>query len=228
MAGQVYTAPSNTTETARELQHKTAPGAILGSREIYELLGVEFSGEPFHPHGSSSADAPAAYLIDHMNVPRSGVPLRRGRPLSRFVGRARELAVLQDRLAQLAADEGHVVSVSGEPGIGKSRLVDEFQHSSGSRAEFLRTNCLSYAGATPYLPVLGLLRQICDLRHSDGAEQIRSKLNTALANAAIASEAAFALLSQLLEVPVQSRAAEQLSPGERRMQTFECLHRLVA
>ena len=54
-------------------------------------------------------------------------PLARwgARVLSRFVGRARELTVLQERLAQAAGGRGQVVGLVGEPGVGKSRLVYE-------------------------------------------------------------------------------------------------------
>jgi hypothetical protein len=52
----------------------------------------------------------------------------RGRPLSRFIGRTRELAVLEDLLAQTERGRGQVVGIVGEPGMGKSRLCYEFTH----------------------------------------------------------------------------------------------------
>src|SRR5829696_9261927 len=78
------------------------------------------------------------------------------RPL---VGRERELDILRAALAAAARSEGGAVLVSGEPGIGKSRLLAEF----GSRARaagwrVLRGRAYETAGMPPYVPVVEALR----------------------------------------------------------------------
>src|SRR5262245_37555135 len=80
------------------------------------------------------------------------------RPGSPFVGRSRELVTLLTLLTQVEDGQGHVVGIMGAPGIGKSRLLDEFhQRLRGRRLTYLRGRCLSYGSATLYLPVLDLL-----------------------------------------------------------------------
>ena len=72
---------------------------------------------------------------------------------SPFVGRERELALLHDRLDAVEAGQGQVVALVGEPGIGKSRLLEEYRCSLlGRQMIYAEGHCLSYGSATPYLP----------------------------------------------------------------------------
>jgi predicted ATPase len=103
------------------------------------------------------------------------------RPLSRFVGREREMAILQALLAQVEDGQGHVVGIVGEPGIGKSRVLDEFRRElTGRQLTYVHGHCVSYGSATPYLPVLDLLRHACDITDADSPEAITAKVQQSL------------------------------------------------
>src|SRR5262249_15786764 len=83
---------------------------------------------------------------------------RRG--LTRFVGRSAELEQLRDTLDQASQGRGQVVSVVGEPGVGKSRLFWEFTHSHRLQGWLvLESPSVSYGNATRYLPVIDLLKR---------------------------------------------------------------------
>ena len=100
----------------------------------------------------------------------AGVMGRSPRTGSPFVGRERERALLHDYLAAACAGKGQVVGLIGEPGMGKTRLVDEFCRSlTGQPVTVYIGQCLSYGQATPYLPVRDLVRQICALTEGDTA-----------------------------------------------------------
>ena len=123
------------------------------------------------------------------------------RDLSRFVGRARELAILHERLAYATQGQGQVVGLVGEPGIGKSRLLYEFAQSlRGQTVTYREGHCLAYGSATPYLPVRALLRQHCGITEADGPEAITARVCRAVQDAEMASEEGEALLLQLLDV----------------------------
>lgn len=83
--------------------------------------------------------------------PHQASPGRRSvHPLSRFVGRDREMAILHALLAQLEDGHGHVVGIAGEPGIGKSRLIYEFRRTlTEGRLTYWPGRCFSYDSATP-------------------------------------------------------------------------------
>ena len=82
------------------------------------------------------------------------------RGLTRFVGRQAELTVLHQALEQAGAGHGQVVALLGEAGVGKSRLVYEVVHSHRTQGwRVLESASVSYGTATPYLPVLDLLKR---------------------------------------------------------------------
>src|SRR5262249_58633544 len=110
-------------------------------------------------------------------VRHSGVPGRGGRPLSPFVGRTRELTSLLALLAQVGAGQGQVVGIVGEPGIGKSRLLYEFERTlRDTQVGYLEGHCFAHDQATPYGPVRGILRQLCGMTDADGPEAMATKL----------------------------------------------------
>ena len=75
-----------------------------------------------------------------------------------LVGRSAELAVLDDACQAIADGSGAIVSITGESGIGKSRLVVEARRRFGERIRFLEGRAGSYAESFPYWPVRDLLR----------------------------------------------------------------------
>src|SRR2546425_9221575 len=80
--------------------------------------------------------------------------------LTRFVGREAELAALRQALEQAGAGHGQVVAVVGEAGVGKSRLVYEFVHARHAQGwRVLESASVSYGKATPYFPVVDLLKR---------------------------------------------------------------------
>ena len=86
----------------------------------------------------------------------------------RFVGRQPELEALQQALAQAGAGHGQVVALVGEAGVGKSRLVYEFLHSHHTQGWLvLESASVSYGKATPYLPVIDLLKRYCHVEDRD-------------------------------------------------------------
>src|SRR5262245_30676032 len=110
-------------------------------------------------------------------------PLRRrlqaaaARGLTPFVGRQQELATLQQAMEQAGAGHGQVVAVVGEAGVGKSRLVYECVHSHRTQGwRVLESASVSYGKATPYFPVIDLLRRYCHVDDGDDVRTVRAKV----------------------------------------------------
>ena len=81
------------------------------------------------------------------------------RGLTRFVGRQREMEQLTRALEQTKGGHGQIVGVMGEPGLGKSRLFHEFVGAYGHKLLLaLQAYAVSYGKASPYLPVIELLK----------------------------------------------------------------------
>src|SRR5262249_48236316 len=115
--------------------------------------------------GRTDAPAPEGALrLDGL----ARTDLAPGDTLTRFVGRQPELALLQSRLELATQGRGQVVGIVGEPGIGKSRLLFEF-HRRCHGLTVLRGACVSYGRAIPYVPIVGLLRDVCGLTGAESA-----------------------------------------------------------
>ena len=150
---------------ATRLQQQAAPGTILLSAATYHLVHAEVQATPCGTLAMDGQPTPmAVYAVQGLLRRHAGVAGRGPRALSPFVGRERELALLQDHLAAARGGQGQVVGLVGAPGIGKTRLLTEFcRRVPGNQVTVYEGRCLSYGQGTPYLPVRDLVRQICGL-----------------------------------------------------------------
>jgi DNA-binding NtrC family response regulator/tetratricopeptide (TPR) repeat protein len=152
------------------------PGSILASPAAGALLERRFElvavGE--------STGAPTAFRL----VGREGPGLGPAGRMASFVGRQQEMAVLHSRLAAALRGRGQLVSIVGDAGIGKSRLLHEFGQSVGAdQATYIEGRCLSYGSAIPYLPVLDLVRAVCRITEADDATAAAEKIRHTLGQA---------------------------------------------
>ncbi len=150
------------------------------------------------------------------------------RPLSRFVGRERELATLSDLLVQVEEGRGQVVGMMGEPGIGKSRLCYEF-----TRAHLTQDGCSSKPArpptskATPYLPVIDLLKAYFQLDARDDVQTMRAKVTDKLLALDATLQPILPALLVLLEVPVEDPQWQALDPPQRRQRIMDAVKHLL-
>jgi len=163
--------------TAARLEQAADPGEILVGRETMMLtrevvsyaaprpVSVKGKTEPMH---GWRADALAS---------------RRTRPRSPFVGRGPELEMLTASVERAIREQRpQIVAVLGEPGIGKSRLVDEFAARTTGRAAVFRGSCLPYGESSPWMPLVEVVRaeaQMSDLDSADAAlRKLRKRLES--------------------------------------------------
>jgi class 3 adenylate cyclase/tetratricopeptide (TPR) repeat protein len=98
---------------------------------------------------------------------------------ARLTGRDAEMAELQDVAARLARGEGTIVSISGDAGTGKSRLIEEFWKTLDlSRTQWFESHAYPYAQNTPYSLVTGLASHVFGLEEGDAPETVRNKLES--------------------------------------------------
>jgi DNA-binding NtrC family response regulator/tetratricopeptide (TPR) repeat protein len=151
-----------------------------------------------------------------------------GRRLSRFVGRQDELDMLRSRLAAARRGHGQVVGIGGETGIGKSRLLVEFRaRLADEPVSYLEGHCFSYGSATPYLPLIEILRQSCRISEADGPEASAEKVRAALAAVGMDATAAAPYLLHLLGLDDGSEPpVAGLSPEAVQTRMFEIMRQL--
>ena len=178
---------------------------------------------------------PASTVVG-LRPQRSPLALHGQRRLSRFVGRARELALLAEILGQVQEGRGHVVGMVGKPGVGKSRLLYEFHQQLGAGMtpapaaqpiRYLEGHCLAYGSAIPYLPVLDLLRSCCGITPSDSPVAMAEKVRLGLHTARLEPDEGGLYLLPLLGGPTETDRLASLSPEVRQGRTFATLRQLL-
>jgi hypothetical protein len=156
-----------------ELGARAEPGTVLVSGAAASLLERRFELVPVREGDPSGARR----LVQRE---RTGFGLG-GRPLSRFVGRGRELDILTGLLVQAERGRGQVVTIVGEPGVGKSRLLYELTRSERLQGwRVLGCGGVSHGLATPYLPLVELLRRIFELDDVDTVAEIGERIEQTL------------------------------------------------
>ncbi|HYZ41546.1 MAG TPA: AAA family ATPase, partial [Stellaceae bacterium] len=217
-----------TPNLAARLQALAQPGALIIADSTRRQIGALFELQDLGPRPLAGfAEPQRAWRV----VGESGV-------LSRFealrseaaplVGRDEELELLLRRWQQVKTSEGRVVLISGEPGIGKSRVTAEL----GRRIESephtrLRYFCSPHHQDSALYPFITQLEHAAGLARDDGVGQKLGKLRNVLAPAA-PDDDEIELLAELLSLP--SAAAElNLSPQRKREKLLEALlHQLEA
>ena len=168
------------------------------------------------------------YEVTGVGAARSRLQAAAARGLTRFVGRDAETEQLRKALEQARADHGQVVGVVGEPGLGKSRLFFEFIHSHRTQGWLiLESGSVSYGKATPYLPVIDLLKAYFKIQDRDDQREIREKVTGKLLTLDKSLESTLPAFLALLDVPVDDPMWQALDPSQRRQQTLGAVKRLL-
>ena len=214
--------------TVEALQEHAVPGMLLCSEATARLVRGDFYLEEVAsvpvPGQSTSVRAYQIVKLRSREVAEAPVDRRARSPI---VGRTHELATLHAAFAQVVGGRGQVVGIVGEPGIGKSRLLAEWrQQMSAPGLAYLEGRCLSYGSASPYLPVLDLLRAHCGITSADGAAAITAKVCGSLQAVGLTPDTEAPYLLHLLGVETAAGQVAGIDPDTLKAHTFGTLRQL--
>jgi adenylate cyclase len=212
---QTYDAAGANVHLANRMEQLADAGAILISKETYNAAKQFVEVEPLGLQTIRGIAAPIETfkLGGLQHAPSSGV-FRSGRRLSPLTGRSDQSSTLSAELENTMKGDGRVVGVVGEAGIGKSRLCFEFAESCrGKGIRVFEARVLAHGRATPFQPVLELLRDYFGLRVKEAVEVSRGRVLERLA--ALSEQTTFVLL-EFLGLADPLRAAIKLDPKARK------------
>jgi class 3 adenylate cyclase/predicted ATPase len=223
---QEQLALGDTPNIAARLQGLAAPDTVLISAATQRLIQGYFTCQDL---GSQALKGVTTPLQVHQVVRETEVQQRFdvavARGLTPLVGREHEVGILRERWAQVQAGLGHIIVLSGEAGIGKSRLVqvvkDEVIGTTTLRIEY---RCSSYHQHSALYPVITHLERALALRQDDTPEDRLRKLEEAVRPYPLPLTQVIPLFAALLAVPLPaSYPPLTLSPQRQKQKTLEAL-----
>jgi class 3 adenylate cyclase/tetratricopeptide (TPR) repeat protein/ABC-type thiamine transport system ATPase subunit len=224
-----YSAVGQTTHLAARMEQLATPGSIRLTAATLRLAEgfVQVNALGQFPVKGLAEPVEVFELVGASAI-RRRLQASAARGLTRFVGRQQELAALQQALERAGAGHGQVVAVVGEAGVGKSRLLYEFIHSHHTPGWLvLESASVSYGKATPYFPIIDLLKRYSHVDEHDDTRTIRAKVTgQVLTLDALLQDTVPALLSLLDALPEDSPFL-QLDPPQRRQRTLDALKRVL-
>jgi class 3 adenylate cyclase/tetratricopeptide (TPR) repeat protein len=173
-----YSALGHTTHLAARMEELAGPGAALlpasTLRQVEGFVQVKSHGTAQVKGVSQPVET---YELVGATTARTRVQAAAARGLTPLVGRRAEIEAFNKLVEQVAGGKGQILAMVGEPGMGKSRLVHEFtRHQLRPGWCVLEATSVSYGKATPYYPLIELLRRYFAIEEGDGPENIQDKI----------------------------------------------------
>jgi class 3 adenylate cyclase/predicted ATPase len=219
-----------TPNLAARLQALAEPDAIVIGERTHRLLGGRFEYESLGKHQLKGFAAPVhVWRVVREAATKSRFAATRAASTSAFVGRADESSLLHDRWRLAKEGPGQAVLISGEAGMGKSRLVDALSDRiADERCYRVTCQCSPYHTNSALHPVIRHLERAAGFAGSDTDEEKLSKLEAMLGvtGAATAPPAA-ALVADLLSLPVDRYPPLELAPPQRKAATLGALVQIL-
>ncbi|MBT9470178.1 MAG: AAA family ATPase [Pseudomonadota bacterium] len=214
----------DTPNVALRIQAAASRDTLMATGAVQALVVGKFVFEPqVQPTGEDSAVA-ARRVVAPIPTSRHGSRFT-GRELTPYVGREDELHLLASRWRRVQRGEGQLVLLTGEPGIGKTRLVQEFRMRIGD-APHLWVECAGERlnSNTPFHVVARMLDQVIRWRGDETPQQCIEELEAALERSGLDVAEAMPLMCELLNLSSPAKYPPlTLAPDQKRRRLLACL-----
>jgi class 3 adenylate cyclase len=223
-----YTPIGHTTNLASRMQAAAPVGSIAVAEATRTLCEGYFILKPLGATKIKGVTEPVdVYEVTGLGPLRTRLQRSARRGYTKFVGREREMDAMKAAAEQAKAGHAQIVAAIAEPGVGKSRLYDEFKSASESGWLVLEGFSISHGKASVYLPVIDLLHAYFDFKVEDNARARREKVNGKILALDRSLEGALPYLSRLLGIVEGTDPLAQMDAQIRRRRTLENIKRLL-
>jgi class 3 adenylate cyclase/tetratricopeptide (TPR) repeat protein/ABC-type transport system involved in cytochrome c biogenesis ATPase subunit len=215
-----------TPNLAARLQALAEPGTIIVAASTRRLLGDLFRLRDLGQHELKGIAEPvAAWVVEGVSASESRFEAVRAAGLTDLIGRHDEINFLLERQRLAWKGEGQIVLISGEPGIGKSRLTAALaERIAGEPHTRLRYQCSPYHTSSALRPFITQLERAAGFKTDDTSDQRLDKLEAVLAMGASRIEGVAPLFAALLSIPFGEQYPPlELSPAQQRRRTLAAL-----
>jgi class 3 adenylate cyclase/tetratricopeptide (TPR) repeat protein len=215
---------------AARIESIAPPGSVAISGQTLDFVEGYFETEPLGEKSLKGVSRPIA--VHRVLRPTGAVgrlEVTTGRPLTPVIGRDAELLALGRAWEQARQGQGGVVHITGEAGIGKSRLVHALRNRLGDQPRAVRTwQCSAHHTGTSLYPVIRSLERLLGLERLRAGEVRLNGFEEAARDAGLEPGEALPLLADLLSIERQGSGADRpRSPRDARTATLRMLESLL-
>ena len=223
-------AAGETMNLASRLQSIAQPGSIVVSSRVHRLGGGSFDYEDLgEQHLKGIAKTTHAYRIVGVSEAASRFEAATQGGLTPLVGREQEIGLLLERWALTQDGEGQVVLLSGEPGIGKSRILGALRERLESRgAQTLRYQCSPYYLNSAFWPSIDNFERLLKFERDESPESKLDKLEGLMVTRYGQPRSDVRFVASILSIACEARyGALQITPQKYKNETLRTLVDLV-
>lgn len=221
-------AMGSTPNIGARLQSLAPANAVVVSTETLRLTEGFFKFEMVPAQIRAGTQLVSGFRVLESNATQTRFELAVEQGLTPFQGREREKSVLEAAWARVCAGHGALVSIRGEPGIGKSRLLHQFreQRESGSDTVWLVGRCSPFARDSAFAPLIAPLRQLLavlpapEVSANALAPTSRAADSTRISLAEVEPDSRLQVLAPMLGLPLSPES--RMAPEVARRAAIEC------
>ena len=221
-----YTAVGDTTNLAARIQQAAGPGEVWISEDTHHIVHGYFDESSLGQITLKGKSEPQ--VVYRIVGERAGIRTRFQAGLQRgvteLVGRKPEMAALGAAFEKAAKGEAQLVDISGEAGVGKSRLVHEFSQTLDEGVFFLTGACVDYGHNINFLPLIDIVRAAFTITR-DASEAEAKQMISSTATDDLAEMVPF--YQNLLSLKVDDPNFDMIQPEGRKFGTFEAVKKLL-
>ncbi len=223
-----YTPIGHSTSLAARMQTLAPTGSIAVTETVQKSAAGYFEFKPLGPTRVKGVSEPVnVYEVIGLGALRTRLQISAQRGLSKFVGRHNEIDQLRRALGLARAGHGQIVAAVAEAGVGKSRLFHEFRSMSQGDCFVMEAFSVSHGRASPYLPVIELLKSYFRIADQDDDRARREKITGKVLALDRALEDCLPYLFALLRVEDPTSPLREMDPAIRRRRTREAIKSVV-
>jgi len=221
-----YTAIGDTTNLAARIQQAAKPGQVWASQETRNIIQNYFQEVRVGEMPLKGKVEPQSLyrIVSQRPAVRTRFEAGLVRGITELVGRRPEMEALRSAFEKAKEGEAQVVDVVGEAGVGKSRLVYEFQKAIGDHATFLTGICVQHGQNINFLPVMDVVKEALGIQDGMTEEEIGNQIEEK-ATQNLAQMIPF--YKSLLSLKVDHPAFKALNPEGRKFGTFEAVKNIL-
>jgi class 3 adenylate cyclase/tetratricopeptide (TPR) repeat protein len=223
-------AMGETPNLAARLEALAEPGEVVLSRSTERLVATHFATESMGAHELKGILEPVEVFrvvgVSEGLDPFELLPTDQMMPL---VGRDREVEQLSDLWSKATEGKGQVVLLTGEPGMGKSRLTRAFRERlDAGKHTYLWARGMAFNESTTLSPMVEMLARLCGIKRDDAPEERFRKLAASLEECGLGYSEEVVLFASMLELPVpEGYPTVDLPPLRKKQRTMEALVRFM-